>query len=39
MLEVVNDMLCLIVGERCIVWVCGELSPTSDDMSVLGLGG
>ena len=39
MLEVVNDMLCLTVGERCMVWVCRELSLTSDDMSVLALEG
>ena len=35
MLEIVDDMLCLVIGEGCIVRVCGELSLTSDDTSVV----
>ena len=34
MLDVMNDMICLAVCERCIVRVGGELSFTSDDSSV-----
>ena len=35
MLEVVYDVLRLVVGEGCIVWVCGELSFPSDDLSIV----
>ena len=38
MLEVVNDVFRLAVGERCIVWVSGELSFTSNDTSVVMMG-
>ena len=34
MFEVVHDVLCLAVCERCIVWVCRELSFASDGFSV-----
>ena len=35
MLEVMEDVACLMSGEGCIVWVGGELSFTSDDASVV----
>ncbi len=35
MLEVHEDVLRLAVDERCIVWVGGELSSSSDDSSVV----
>ena len=38
MLKIVDDVLCLVVSERCIVWVGGELSFASDDTSVVMMG-
>ena len=38
MLEVVDDVSRLMVSEGCIVWVGGELSSASDDLSVVFLG-
>ena len=38
MLEVVDDVLRLAVNEGCIVWVCGEMSLSSDDTSVVMMG-
>ena len=35
MLEVFNDVICLAVGEGCVVWVDGEASLTSHDSSVV----
>ena len=35
MLEVFNDVICLAVGEGCVVWVDGEASLTSRDSSVV----
>ena len=37
MLEIVDDMLRLIVRERCIVGVCGEMSLASYYLSVVSL--
>ena len=34
MLEVMEDVTCLMSCEGCIVWVGGELSFASDDTSV-----
>ena len=39
MLEVFDDMFCLMRGERCVVGVSRELSFTSDDSSIVLVGG
>ena len=33
-----QDVFCLAVGEGCIVWVYGEKSLASDDLSVFFVG-
>ena len=38
MLEVMHDVLRLVVGERCVVWVCREKSFASDDLSIVFVG-
>ena len=38
MLEVFNDMLCLVVSEGHVVWVSGEVSFASIDASVVTVG-
>ena len=37
-LEVFNDMLCLVVSEGHVVWVSGEVSFASIDASVVTVG-
>ena len=38
MLEVIDDMLCLMGSKGCIVRVSGELTSSSDDTSVVAVG-
>lgn len=37
MLEIFDYVICLAVGEGCVVWVDGEVSLTSHDSSVVSV--